>query len=505
MKTKSFNKYFQAVSIVLVLAICTLFIEPPANVFLSEVKALQVSGQKTYGLNTKWAFLVGIDKYPYMPAKNQLTGCVNDVNDVEYTLVSLYDFLPKNVKKLINRDATRNNILNYLEQMAKTVKRGDIFTFYFSGHGTFFPDRDSLEQDEKNIITPACNEPPCPPPDTYDSALCPTDVCIKGKCFSSNQNGWGNKILDDELFEIFSRFTSKGCMVVFITDSCHSGTVGRGTRSNNKEGFDGFGEGVKYLPPNILLEKSFLESPTSGISKAPTRVIDRDMKGLYLVISSSQDYQFSYETEENGLQRGLFTSILTRTMKTMGGEVSYRRLFGEVEHQVALDRQTKPDRPQKPSLTSRYVKEELLNMPLFSFPNDKELGVAVKVVDKIDNPLANSYFVILKAGIKPESKSKITKQDTIIIAKTDERGLFKSEQKVLSPGKYWVKVVRKGFQTYIRELDVKAGASEDMAVFKFEMASDINGNKPRSNDYEKEDFNDEEFFELQLDEQTDDE
>lgn len=505
MKTKSFNKYYQAVSIVLVLAICTLFIEPPANVFLSEVKALQVSGQKAYGLNTKRAFLVGVDKYPYMPEDNQLTGCVNDVNDVEDTLVNLYDFSPRNIKKLTNRDATRSNIISYLEQMVKVVKAGDIFTFFFSGHGTLFPDRHSLEKDEENIVAPKCDKPDCFPPDTYDSALCPTDVCLKGDCFSTNKNGWGNLILDDELFEIFSRFTSKGCMVVFITDSCHSGTVGRGTRSNNEQDFDGFGEGVKYLPPNILLEKSFLETPTSEIAKSPTRVINRDMKGLYLVISSSQDYQFSYETKENGLKRGLFTSILTKTMDTMGRGVSYRKLFGEVERRFVIDRQTERDKPQKPNLTSRYLKEELLDMPLFSFPNDKELGVAVKVVDKADEPLANSYFVILKAGIKPEGKSKITKQDTIIIAKTDKEGLFKSKQKVLSPGKYWVKVVRDGFQTYIKELEVEPGKSKDVAVFKFEMASDINGNKSRSNDYEKEDFNDEEFFELQLDEQTDDE
>lgn len=503
MKIKSFNKYCQAVSIVLVLAICTLFIEPPANVFLSEVKALQVSGQKAYGLNTKWAFLVGVNTYPHMPAKNQLTGCINDVNDVEYTLVSFYDFSPRNIKKLINRDATRNNILSYLEHMVKVVKAGDVFSFYFSGHGTLFPDRDSLEQDEENIVAPACNKPKCFPPDTYDSAICPTDTCPKGNCFSTNKNGWGNSILDDELFEIFSRFTSKGCMVVFITDSCHSGTIGRGTRSNNREDFDGFGEGVKYLPPNILFEKSFLETPTGETAKSPTRVINRDMKGLYLVISSSQDYQFSYETVENRLKRGVFTSILTKTMRDMGKEVSYRQLFGEVEHQIELNQRIEPDKPQRPSLTSKYLKKELLDMPLFSFPNDKGLKVAVKVVDKANNPLANSYFVILKPGIKP--KAKITKQDTIIIAKTDKEGLFNSKQKVISPGKYWVKVVREGFQTYIEELKVEFGKSKDVAVFQFEMASDINGNKPRSNDYEKEDFNDEEFFELQLDEETDDE
>ncbi len=506
MKTKQIIKYCQAVSIVF-LAIWSLFIEPSVNLFLQEAKALQLPAQKAYGLNTKWGFLVSVNLYQYMKSDNQLTGCVNDVKDFEDVLVNLYDFSPNNIGKLINSEATRDNILGYLRRMANTVKDGDLFTFYFSGHGTLFPDRNSLEQDEETIISPKCSKPPhCFEPDTYDSALCPTDTCSKtDNCSSTNKKPWKNLILDDELFEIFSQFTSKGCLVIFITDSCHSGTIGRGARGNYEPSFTSntVSEQAKFLPLDVLLEKSWLQQPESEATKPPKPAIARDMKGLYLVISSSQDYQSSYETDFSGIKRGAFTSSLTSVIRHKGKTVSYQELFQTVEQGFALNK--KNELGQQPSLSSKYCKESLLDRPLFSFPNDKELKVAVKVVDKEDEPLANSYFVILKPGIKPQAN--ITKKDTIIIAKTDEKGIFNSNQKVMFPGKYWVKVVRKGFKPYVKEAEVKAGSRADTAVFKFELAldEDINSNKTRSNNYENENFNDEEFFELQLDEQEDNE
>ncbi|KAH8796749.1 hypothetical protein BGZ57DRAFT_19960 [Hyaloscypha finlandica] len=123
----------------------------------------------------KWAVLVGIEDYshPEQPATTPrhdclgneiqykpLSGCVNDVLAVEQYLVDTIKVNPKHIKKLLApfpdrrylselladsyHDPTYENIVNALQVVCETAKKGDFVYFHFSGHGasatTVFPE-----------------------------------------------------------------------------------------------------------------------------------------------------------------------------------------------------------------------------------------------------------------------------------------------------------------------------------------------------------------------------
>lgn len=82
-----------------------------------------------------WAVIVGINDYQSWP---KLRYAVNDANGVEDILVKKYGFKPENIRKLINKDATRQRILQVLGDEfsdGRKVQREDRVFFFFAGHG----------------------------------------------------------------------------------------------------------------------------------------------------------------------------------------------------------------------------------------------------------------------------------------------------------------------------------------------------------------------------------
>lgn len=83
--------------------------------------------------NNKHALLIGVGEYepPY-----ELEGPPNDVEDLEQALLKNWAFSSENITKLVNKDATKSNILQEIKKMQETTKAGDEIFIYFSGHGT---------------------------------------------------------------------------------------------------------------------------------------------------------------------------------------------------------------------------------------------------------------------------------------------------------------------------------------------------------------------------------
>ena len=173
-------------------------------------------------MGKKLALCIGINDYP--GTGSDLSGCVNDANDWG-KILSQQGFT---VKKLLNKDATRKNILDIMKIMIDSAVKGDSIIFQYSGHGTYIPDKDSDESDGT------------------DECLCPYDLKTKGP------------VTDDELNDLF---TSKknGVKLVLLSDSCHSGTVTRFAPVTTPRSVTGGKEPVrkvKFLPPaNFLSPK----------------------------------------------------------------------------------------------------------------------------------------------------------------------------------------------------------------------------------------------------------
>ncbi|MES2880822.1 MAG: caspase family protein, partial [Bacteroidota bacterium] len=143
---------------------------------------------------TKTALCIGINNYP--GTANDLNGCVNDVADWEAELTKR-GFA---VKKLIDAQATRNNIIKALKNLLTKTAAGDSVVVQFSGHGSFVPDENGDEPDEQ------------------DECICPYDI--------ATADGNPYYITDDELFQLYS-LRHKDCNLVIISDSCHSGSVAK--------------------------------------------------------------------------------------------------------------------------------------------------------------------------------------------------------------------------------------------------------------------------------------
>ena len=234
---------------------------------------------------SKFALCIGINDYP--GTGSDLSGCVNDANDWSALLTSL----GFSVKKLLDKQATRANILAEMGGLISQSRKGDSIIFQYSGHGTYVPDEDGDE------------------PDQTDECLCPYDLKTKGV------------ISDDLLFEMFNK-KEAGVRLVMISDSCHSGTVTRfAPNSNSSKAKKEQKTRVKFLPPASFL--STRELVKFGISRAIRR---SSPPGRFasLLLSGCQDVEYSYDAYFQGRPNGAFTYAALNTFKKLKPGASYR-------------------------------------------------------------------------------------------------------------------------------------------------------------------------------------
>ena len=113
------------------------------------------------------------------------------------------DFTDINQPLKYSGGATRENLLEALDEMALNVDEDDVFLFAWMGHGSQVPDDDG---DEKTFLRPF---------DKYDEVICPYD------CKRDDNGVLVNFIRDDTLEEKFDNIQAKGQCLIF--ESCFSG------------------------------------------------------------------------------------------------------------------------------------------------------------------------------------------------------------------------------------------------------------------------------------------
>jgi hypothetical protein len=429
---------------------------------------------------TKYALLVGINKYP----GNALNGCVNDVTKLREMLVNSFGFPAANVIVITDEEATRANILAKLDGFAPKLQRDDLFVFAYSGHGTLFPDAYSEEQDETETLhfpPDARNEnKPFFDDGKYDAAICPVDSRD-----TSSGKPWHNLILDDELYERFAKFASRGSVVNYLTDSCFSGTQGR-----------------DLFKTRSLKLADALGVPVDEIAK-PThqhRAAARDLGGRYLVISSSNSLQPSSEWRDDaGQPCGLFSYVFQKLVAMQNGKITYRELYENSEYVIkqlskdnqdpqidtrfysgSLDEQVFSVKsvaaPAAPAQTTTATVPAPTTVPVVTAPaanSSAPLTVLLLVTNAEGRLLDKCSFAIFKPGVVP-IKGNIKIEDTLMIGRTDVNGVFSSESKgkTIKPGVYPIKVVREGYQTFLSTLEVKQGAKAGYALLAFRLAAE---------------------------------
>lgn len=205
---------------------------------------LQLSAQ------TKRALVIGIGE---QADKNWSK--INGDKDVPYVQEMLQSVGYKDVWTLVNKQATKANIISAFKKLTSQCKAGDMVYIHFSGHGQLVTDVNGDEDDG------------------WDEAWIPYDAYLR-----YNANGYkGDKHLtDDEINRLLTNIKKKightGAILV-VVDACHSGDSSRG------KDIDETIRGVKdeFVIPGNHHEKT---------KKAPEQ---------WLTLSACKDYQLNQE------------------------------------------------------------------------------------------------------------------------------------------------------------------------------------------------------------------
>jgi len=223
---------------------------------------------------------IGINDYP--GTGSDLSGCVNDANDWADALRGRgFD----DVTVMLDGEATLRGMADAMTAAVNSAEAGDLVVIQYSGHGTWQADENGDE------------------PDQRDEALCPHD-------FSEN-----GPLLDDTLFDIFSS-ARDGAKVVFLSDSCHSGSVasialpmGGGPASGT----------VRFLPPGPFLSGTALDRARKA-EKKPAKGMSRTTA---LLISGCDDPEYSYDANFGGRFNGAFTRAALDTLPKLAHDATY--------------------------------------------------------------------------------------------------------------------------------------------------------------------------------------
>lgn len=237
-------------------------------------------------------------------------GKINGDKDVAYVQKMLKNAGYKDVRTLINRQATKNRIVAAFKALTSRCKPGDVVYIHFSGHGQQVTD---INGDEW--------------PDSLDEAWIPYDAYL-----TYGEKDKGEKhLIDDEinvlLTAIKNKIGNKGKMLV-VVDACHSGDSSRG--DDDDDGVVTRGVWNEFIIPDVKKTKS---------TKAPER---------WLTLSACKDFQLNQEIKNP--QVGKLTYALYKSAQKR--EVTFKDI------EIFMD-QYRVRLPQTPVLTGEVTKYKI--------------------------------------------------------------------------------------------------------------------------------------------------
>jgi hypothetical protein len=246
---------------------------------------------------SKHGLCIGID---YSGTSSELPDCVIDANRWAEALKAR----GFTVTTLLDSAATKAAMIAEIGELVAKLKYGDLGVLCYSGHGTWLADDDGDEADGR------------------DEALCPSDVFTEGP------------LVDDDLGEIFST-RAMGARVLFISDSCFSGSVSRFAPSPQ-----GSERRVRFMPPENFLKGEKLKGAKAVAGLRSTGRILAASASLLLSGSTDDEYSFSTGTG------GAFTLAALASLEEMHSPADYLAWHRKIRTKLPT-----AEFPQNPMLT----------------------------------------------------------------------------------------------------------------------------------------------------------
>jgi hypothetical protein len=210
----------------------------------------------------------------------------------------------ENVHVIADGDASRAGVMAALKWVQdNATDPRDAVVIYWSGHGSWAPDKDGDEA----LLDPS---------DKNDEALVPWDA--------SNIHDPSQLILDDDIGKFLSSL--KTTNVTLIVDACYSGTITRGAGPRPRG----------PLPPK-----------DGGSGRVGMDPVDRP--GNHVLLTASSAHQSSYEMQfgpDSTTDFGVFTYFLTEAMNRAEPNARYDDVWRDVAQLVRTNPESLGQSPQ---------------------------------------------------------------------------------------------------------------------------------------------------------------
>ena len=229
--------------------------------------------------------LNAVDPRHYLGWSGPLAACEFDANDMAGLAKSL-GYAKSTV--LLTQQATSRRVVAAMRSAARSLGPGDTFFLTYSGHGGQVNDTngDESSRDYGEIGEVA---------DAKDETWCLFD----------------RQLVDDELYAVWAEFPAR-CLVVVLSDSCHSGSVTRNTPDFDLVLAGARRAGREDGPPVTLGDRGMpvekgeevARKRAAVYARAQSRVPPRQKARIGAtvgLISGCQDNQTSLDGSRNGL------------------------------------------------------------------------------------------------------------------------------------------------------------------------------------------------------------
>ena len=248
----------------------------------------------------KHAFVVAISEYPTQSGWNN----IHSDNDVAI-LVPELKRLGFHCTTLCNEQATKVNILHYIDLLSECINKGDYVLLHFSCHGQQMEDDNGDE------------------PDKLDEALIPYDAHHQ---YKEGVYEGESHLRDDELesllMKIRNQLGEEGSLLVTL-DACHSGTANRleDVQDDDKAPVRGSN--------SVFTSNPFFLSPDIKKVERNIQLPKKDGHSSICVISACQPFQRNFETKIDGQYYGTLSYSLYQALKNSRNwdESSYSKVI----------------------------------------------------------------------------------------------------------------------------------------------------------------------------------
>lgn len=212
--------------------------------FVLIFSSLQLSAQ------TKRALVIGIGEQA-----DKSWAKINGDKDVPYVQQMLQNAGYKDVRTLVNNQATKAGIISAFEKLTSECTAGDMVYIHFSGHGQLVTDVNGDENDG------------------WDEAWIPYDAYLR---YDAKGYKGEKHLIDDEINRLLTNIRNKigstGALLV-VVDACHSGDSSRG---------EDIGETVRGVKDEFVIPGNHHEKAKKATEQ-------------WLTLSACKDYQLNQE------------------------------------------------------------------------------------------------------------------------------------------------------------------------------------------------------------------